>query len=126
MLIFSKQIGVVEPDGSTENDHINFRLILDLLEGFFITMATDVNLSENDPQVVKPLVIPFDLMYHSPRLVKNPASRCRPSFQIFPFLSIDDEYYGEIARTDWSLFIIFSLSCQYFNSMHSPKDPGSI
>ena len=68
---------------------ITFRQILEHLEGFFITMATDVNLSENDPQVVKPRVIFFNSVYHSPRSVKNKASRCRSSFLIFPFLSID-------------------------------------
>ena len=53
---------------------ITFRRILDLLEGFFITMATDVDFSENDPEVVKPRVIPFDSMYDSPRSVETPAS----------------------------------------------------
>ncbi len=68
---------------------ITFRQISEILEGFSITMATDFIFPENDPQVVKPRAIPLDLVYHSPRSMKNPPSRCRSSFQIFPFLSID-------------------------------------
>ncbi len=34
----------------------------------------------------KQACVPFDLMYDSPWSVKNPSSRCKSSFQRFPFL----------------------------------------
>ncbi len=37
------------------------------LEGFFITMATHLNISKNDPRVIFLPVLSFPLMYDSPR-----------------------------------------------------------
>ncbi len=62
------------------------------LEGFFITMATILNLSKNDPRVMFLSVSSFPVMYDSPGSVPKPPRRCKSTFQIFkdfPLLSID-------------------------------------